>query len=162
MDLDSAETWRWIWLVVVLFFVVAELATPFMFFMLSFAIGGAVAAVAAFLGAEILVQWLLFLGGSVVALAVLIPIGLRITRGHSDGRQEGATRWVGRQAVVLEPIPSGPHATGLVRLERAQWRAETPGEEAVPEGAVVEVIAVEGTRLVVRPSAVRPAEEAGP
>ncbi len=161
MDLDSADTWRWIWLVVVLFFVLAELATPFMFFMLSFAIGGALAAIAAFAGGSVALQWVLFLGGSVVALAVLIPIGLRISRAHSDGRQEGATRWIGRTAVVLETIPAGPHATGLVRLERAQWRAETPGNAAIAEGEIVHVVGVEGTRLVVEPGALAPTEEAG-
>jgi membrane protein implicated in regulation of membrane protease activity len=162
MDLGSADTWRWIWLFVVVFFVLAELATPFMFFMLSFAIGGAVAAIAAFAGATVGLQWVLFLAGSLVSLAVLIPVGLRITRAHADGRQEGATRWIGRTAVVLETIPGGPHETGLVRLERAQWRAETAGDTAIGEGTAVRVIGVEGTRLVVEPVPVASAGEAGP
>ncbi|MCA1692731.1 MAG: GDSL-type esterase/lipase family protein [Actinobacteria bacterium] len=37
----------------------------------------------------------------------------------------GANRWVGRQAVVLRDIPASAGATGMVRLDREEWRAES-------------------------------------
>jgi membrane protein implicated in regulation of membrane protease activity len=132
-------------------FAVVEMVTPFMFFAISFAVGAAFAAIAAALDVGTGAQWGLFVGGSAGALAVLVPIGRRIAHAEGDDTPEGASRWVGRTAVVLQDIPAGPHATGLVRLERAQWRAETAADAAIPAGEEVEVISVRGTRLIVAP-----------
>lgn len=149
----SDGDWIWVWLGVAAAFAFLELVTPFFFFMISFAVGGALAAMGALAGIGVGVQCVLFLGGSTVALVVLIPVGRRLAHAEPEGDEtpEGAVRWVGRVAVVLEEIPAGPHATGLVRLERGKWRAETDADEAIPVDAEVEVIAVRGTRLVVAP-----------
>lgn len=80
MGLDSPDTWQWIWLVAAVLLAVGELAVPGSFFMVSFAVGAAVAALVSFLGASVLVGWLSFVGATVVALAVLIPIGRRLNR----------------------------------------------------------------------------------
>jgi len=145
--------WVWIWLGVAVAFAFLELVTPFFFFMISFAAGAALAALGALLDAGVGLQWGLFLLGSGVALAILVPVGRRLANAEPEGDEtpEGAARWIGRMAVVLEAIPAGPHATGLVRLERGKWRAETAGEAGIPVDAEVEVIAVRGTRLVVAP-----------
>ncbi len=149
----DAGDWVWIWLGVAVAFAFLELVTPVMFFMISFAAGGALAALAAVLDIGVGIQWALFVLGSGIALAVLIPVGRHISQASPEGDEspEGAGRWVGRTAVVLQEIPGGPHATGLVRLERGKWRAETAGERSIPVDAEVEVIAVRGTRLVVAP-----------
>ena len=149
----DAGDWVWIWLGVAVAFAILELVTPFFFFMISFAVGAALAALAALLDTGLGAQWALFLVGSGVALAVLVPVGRRLAHAEPEGDEtpEGAARWVGRVAIVLEAIPAGPHATGLVRLERGKWRAETDGEAGIPVDAEVEVIAVRGTRLVVAP-----------
>jgi membrane protein implicated in regulation of membrane protease activity len=93
-----------------------------------------------------------FVAGSAVGLALLVPFGRRMALADSDEAQEGANRWVGRLAVVLEEIPSGAHATGRVRVERDEWRAETDAGIPIQAGEQVEVLAVRGTRLVVAPS----------
>ena len=53
---------------------------------------------------------------------------------------------------MLQEIPAGPHATGIVRIEREEWRAESESATLVPAGAEVVVLGVNGTRVVVRPS----------
>ena len=150
MDVNSPETWRWIWLIAVVGFALAEVFTPVLFFMLSFAIGAGAAAVAAFAGGGALVQWLLFVGGSAVSLAALVPLGRRL-----DGRDEihpvGAHRWDGRTATVVDEIPAGKHATGMVRVDRELWKAESTNGVGVTAGATVLVTHVTGTRLVVSP-----------
>ena len=149
----DAGDWVWIWLGVAVAFAFLELVTPFLFFMISFTAGAALAAVAAVLDVSVGLQWGIFLLGSVAALAVLVPVGRRLAHAEPEGDEipEGSGRWVGRTAVVLEEIPAGPHATGLVRLERGKWRAETDAEAGIPVDSEVEVIAVRGTRLVVAP-----------
>jgi membrane protein implicated in regulation of membrane protease activity len=147
----DAETWRWIWLGVTGACALGELAVPGTFFVLSFAVGALLATIAAFADTSLGLQWVLFVGGSVGALAMLVPVGRRLARHEGDEAHEGATRWVGRVGVVIEEIPESPHSTGRVRVERDEWRAETDGGDLIPVGAQVEVLAVRGTRLVVAP-----------
>jgi membrane protein implicated in regulation of membrane protease activity len=158
VDLDSPDTWQWIWLVVAVMLALGELAVPGTFFMVSFAAGAAVATVASFLGASVLVGWLCFVGGSALALAVLVPIGRRLNAQEAD-ESVGATRLVNQHGVVLREIPSGPHSTGIVRVQREEWRAENERGTALPVGAEVVVLRVDGTRVVVRPASVPLREE---
>ena len=112
MDVNSPETWRWIWLVAVVVFALAEVFTPVLFFMVSFAIGAAAAAVAAFAGGGPVIQWVLFVGVSPRSAS---PRSFRSGDG-SNGRDEvhpvGANRWEGRTATVVDEIPAGKHETG--------------------------------------------------
>lgn len=149
MDLGSTETWQWIWLVAAVVLAFAELAIPGTFFVISFAIGAAVAAIVSFAGGSVLLGWICFVLGSAVALAVLVPIGRRFNTA-ADGGPVGATRLRDQVAVVLQPIPAGPHATGIVRIQREEWRAENEDGTEVPAGMEVRVLRVDGTRVVVR------------
>ena len=148
----SDGDWLWVWVGAAVVLAFLELVTPFLFFMVSFAAGAALAAVAAALDAPVALQWVVFIVGSLAALLVLVPIGRRLATAEGDDAHEGATRQVGRLAVVLEDIPAGPHGNGVVRLERQQWPAETDADAVITKGSEVEVIAVRGTRLVVVPS----------
>ena len=151
MDWSSPDTWRWVWLVAAVVFAVGEMATPAAFFFLPFAAGSLVASVLAFLGVGVGWEWAGFVLISGSSFAVLWPIGRRLER-RSTSAGIGANRWVGRQAVVLSDIPAEVGGTGLIRLEREQWRAES-GIEGVPirKGTTVLVSRVHGTRLVVYP-----------
>jgi membrane protein implicated in regulation of membrane protease activity len=152
MDLGSADTWRWIWLAAVTFFALGELLAPGTFFLVSFAVGAIAAAVLAFAGVDLVWQWVAFVVVSGASLVILVPIGRRLERNHS-GTPVGATRWEGRRAVVVEAIPAGLHESGLVRVGRDPWRAESDDGSAIEVGATVSVVRVDGTHMVVRPAA---------
>jgi membrane protein implicated in regulation of membrane protease activity len=158
VDLDSPDTWQWIWLVAAVVLALGELAVPGTFFVVSFAIGAALAALVSFLGASVLVGWFVFVGGTVGALAVLVPIGRRMNTAP-DGGPVGATRFQDQRGVVLTAIPPGPHETGIVRVQREEWRAENEDGTAVAPGTEVLVLGVDGTRLVVRPVPAAPSVE---
>lgn len=145
--------WLWVWLGAVAFFAFLEVILPMLFVAASFSAGAALAAGVAALDGSVVVQWIVFLVVSFGVLLVLEPLGRRIANDRDPDAEvpEGATRWIGRVAVVLEAIPSGPHDTGLVRLERAPWRAEANVPYTIDPGTEVEVLAVRGTRLVVEP-----------
>jgi membrane protein implicated in regulation of membrane protease activity len=145
----DASDWLWVWVGAAAAFTVFELLTPVLFFAISFAVGAALAAVASLVDVSIGGQWGVFLVATAGSLAVLVPVGRRIAHAEGDAEPEGASRWVGRTAVVLEEIPAGAQATGLVQLERTRWRAESIGDHALPVGTEVEVISVRGTRLIV-------------
>lgn len=158
--MGDPETWRWIWLAAAVVFAVGEIAVAGTFFLAPFAAGASVAALAAFAGANVGLEWLLFVVVSGGAAAVLIPFGRRLDQrtGHAA---IGAGRWVGRQAIVLREIPAGAGQTGLVRLDREEWRAESLMGSRIVPGSTVLVSRVDGTRLVVVPIEEPPQELEG-
>ncbi len=149
MDFSSPETWRWVWLGTAAVFAVGEIAVAGSFFLLPFAAGALVAAVVAFLGGAVALEWLAFVIVSGLGAAVLRPLARRLDLGPTHAI--GANRWVGRQAYVLRDIPSEPGATGLIRLDREEWRAESLMGIPIRAGSTVLVSRVDGTRLVVLP-----------
>jgi membrane protein implicated in regulation of membrane protease activity len=147
---DSPEHWRWVWLVVAAACAAGEMASPGSFFLLPFAVGGAVAAVLAFAGVGVGVEWLAFVAVSLAAVVATRPLARRLGEG-SPAEGIGARRWMGQLASVIETIPAGPNETGLVRLGREEWRAESLQGEPITPGTTVKVVDMAGTRLVVWP-----------
>ena len=150
MDLSSPDTWRWIFLVAAVALTLGEIAVAGTFFLLPFGVGALAAALAAFAGLSVALDWLVFVVVSGAASAVLWPLGRRLDR-KTPHQAIGATRWVGRQAVVTRDIPGLPGATGMVRLDREEWRAESLMGIPIRSGSTVLVSRVDGTRLVVLP-----------
>lgn len=141
-DVDN-EVWRWMWTIFAIVLGIGEMFTAG-FFLLPFAIGGAAAAILAWIGAPIVAQWLVFFGVSLFALAYL----RRYIGRQDEGEQPrvGANRWVGSEGMVLQGID--PHSgAGMVRILNEEWRATALG--AIPAGAKIVVTEVDGTRLIV-------------
>jgi membrane protein implicated in regulation of membrane protease activity len=150
--MDDPATWRWIWLVAAVLFTVGEVASAGSTFLLPFGIGAAVASVLAFLGVGLGWEWAAFVGVSVAVLAGLFPLRKRLDREDpQDGI--GARRLLGQAGTVLQELPAGPAETGLVRVGREEWRAESLDGSAIPAGTIVKVVEVRGTRVVVFPQA---------
>ena len=148
--MGDPELWRWIWLGTVVVFVLGEAATAGTFFLLPFGIGAAAAAVLAFAGLGVGLEWLAFVAVSAASVAALRPLAKRLDAG-TPVLGVGAKRWQGETAVVLQDIPAGTAATGLVRVGREEWRAESVDGSAIAVGTVVRVVDVIGTRLRVWP-----------
>ncbi|MBK8048882.1 MAG: NfeD family protein [Anaerolineales bacterium] len=72
--------------------------------------------------------------------------------------QVGIDRVLGQQAVVLEEV-NPLHARGMVRVAREEWRADSLDGQVIPRGSIVDVVRVEGTRLIVRPTPMRTLSE---
>ncbi len=145
------ETWRWVWMVAAVFFAVGEMAVAGSFFLLPFAVGALAACIGAFAGADLFLQWVLFVGVSALSLAGLYPLRKRFDQGESqDGI--GARRLIGQPAAVLQEITAGPDGGGLVRVGREDWRAQSLDGRAIAAGALVRIVEVRGTRVVVHPT----------
>ena len=139
-----------IWGGLVLVFLVAEVATSGALFSLPFAIGAAGAGAAALAGGPIWLQVCTFLIASAASLAGLRPLARRLDR-RAPRLEVGSGRWVGLQGVVTEAIPAGPGATGMIRLDREIWRAESSLDIPITVGSTVLITRVDGVRLVVLP-----------
>ena len=142
------EIWRWLWTGFAVVMGIGEIFTAG-FFLLPFAVGATAAAVLAWIGANLLAQWLVFFGVSVVSLAYL--------RRYIDRQDQefqprvGANRWTGSQGIVLEEIDPDT-ASGMVRVGSEEWRATSRSGAIIPPGARIVVVEVSGSRLVVEPS----------
>jgi len=141
----EALPWFWIWVVLAAGLCIGEMLTA-SFFMLPFAVGAGVAAIACVLGSPLWLQFLLFLVVSIVALAALRPVAKRVTR--SNVEKAGADRLLGRAGTV---IAGEPHAGGFrVLVDRDEWNANTEDGTVLGVGTQVQVLAIDGTRLIVR------------
>lgn len=149
MDAGSPETWRWIWLVAMVTFGIGEMAVAGSFFLAPFAVGAGVAAVLAFAGVVVGIEWAAFLAVSIAAFVALRPVAKRLdAEGPILG--VGSHRQLGQRARVLEAI-GGEHDHGTVLLDREHWRAESQTGQSIPVDAVVVVVEVRGTRVIVAP-----------
>jgi membrane protein implicated in regulation of membrane protease activity len=163
--MDSPEVWRWIWLVTATAFALGEIATTG-FFMLPVAIGAGAAAILAFLGVSVAVQWVAFVVVSAGCFFALRPIARRLDEGEpTEGI--GSKRLIGEIGTVLETIP-GDDDLGLIRVHREEWRAQSGDGSPIAGGDRVRVVEVTGTRVVVFPASTPsestndPSNETGP
>ena len=148
--METPELWRWIWLALGVGLLVGEITVAGSFFLMPFGIGALAAAAVAFLGGGVGLEWAVFVVVSAAGSAVLWPLGRRLDR-RSPRHAIGATRWEGREAVVVREIPAGTGNTGLIRLDREEWRAESLTGLPIRAGSTVLVSRVAGTRLIVLP-----------
>jgi len=148
--METPELWRWIWLALATGLIVGEIAVAGSFFLLPFGLGALAAAIAAFAGVPVGFEWAVFVLASAGLSAVIWPLGRRLDR-RSPRHAIGATRWEGREAVVVREIPAGAGQTGLIRLDREEWRAESMDGVPIRAGSTVLVSRVAGTRLIVLP-----------
>jgi membrane protein implicated in regulation of membrane protease activity len=137
------EVWRWLWTIFAIVLAIGEMFTAG-FFLLPFAIGGAAAAILAWVGANVIAQWLVFFGVSTISLVYL----RRFIHRQDEGLQPrvGANRWVGQEGVVLQAVDPDTGA-GMVRILNEEWRATSLGK--IPAGKRIVVTEVDGARLIV-------------
>ena len=125
------EVWRWVWTIGALVLAVAEIFTAG-FFLLPFGIGATAAAVLAWIGSPLIVQWIAMFAVSAASLVYF----QRFARRSDAAPHEpvGVDRLIGQTAIVVET---------------EEWRATSRGE-TIKKGATVHVLEIRGARLVVR------------
>lgn len=148
MDTGTPELWRWFWLMAMVVFGLGEISVAGSFFLAPFAIGAGVAALLAFSGVPVGIEWIVFIVVSMGAFAALRPIAKRLDR-EGPVLGIGSHRQVGQLARVVGAIDDA-HDGGVVMLGTEQWRAESSDGTIIPIGSTVAVIEVRGTRLLVR------------
>jgi membrane protein implicated in regulation of membrane protease activity len=116
-------------------------------FVLIMAAGGAgAAAVVAALGANVFVQVVVAIAGTLALLALVRPVALRHLN-PGPPAITGSDALVGREAVVLTDVTRDG---GRVRLNGAEWSARAAdARQPLPPGTRVTVLAIEGATAVV-------------
>lgn len=139
----------WIWILLGLGLLVAEMLTPGLFF-LFFGLGALLVGALVLLGAggprEL--QWLLF---SAVSLGTLALLRRRL-KSRLAGKPV-VDSLVGELAVPLEDLP--PQATGKAELHGSTWSARNDAGVPLARGQRCQVVRVEGLMLWIRPESGR-------
>jgi inner membrane protein len=138
----------WIWLVLGLVLFVLEALTPGGFFLVFFGVGAVVLGLLNLVAADLpfLVQGLLFVGISVVALLLFRrPLLARFQHGMPKGKVDSI---VGETALALDEIPVG--AMGTAELRGASWTAQNVGDIPIARSARCRIERVDGLTLHIR------------
>lgn len=141
----SENLWQ-LWAVVAFICLILEM-TSGDFFLMCFAIGGAVtAALSPFTG--FYVQLVIFALVSVVCLFTVRPVALRWFHKNDPDRVSNADALIGREGRVREAIEAD--GFGRVAIDGDVWKAKSASGEAIPEGTNVMVVARESTIITVK------------
>ena len=139
----------WVWVAVMALAAFVEAATPVLV-SIWFAVGALAAMLAAFFGASVTVQLLLFVFVSLAALVGARPLARRFIDPHIV--PTNADRLLGGEARVTEEI-NNDAPSGAVYIDGKTWTARSEDGAVIPAGALVEVARMEGVKLIVRPRA---------
>ena len=136
------------WLVVVILAIVVEAITLGLT-SIWFAGGALVALAAAALRLPIAVQVVLFFAVSVILLYFTRPIAVKYF--NKDRIKTNAESLVGRQAIVISEIDN-LQGIGQVTVGGQEWSARSVEDDVkLPVGTVVDVMAINGVKLMVKP-----------
>ena len=141
----SGLPWVWIWLVLAALLYVGEMLTA-TFFLLPFGLGATVALIAAFFGAPLWFQWLLFVVVAVLGLVFLRPFFKRLTS-KAEKTKAGVDRLIGMTGLIVEG--NAPSGANRARIDRELWNVSTERGEQLPLNTSIRVLRVEGTYLIV-------------
>jgi len=147
--------WMWGWLAMAIIFMIAELFTTG-FFLLAFGIGAGVAAIAAYLGVDPFLQVLIFILVSAVVVLMIRPIAKRLNERQRNF--VGSDRVLEKRARALTEI-NPALGVGMVRVDAEEWRAVSEGGGVIAKDTIVEVLRIDGTKLVVRPTTTQRIED---
>ena len=134
------------WAVLAMSLWIVELLNPMNFYFACVGVGAAVTALASLAVSDKGLLWVIFFAASALALVATRPLARRLRR--TPSRPANVDAMIGRHVRVVEVIDAAK-GTGAVFVDGERWLAgsETP----VPEGGQVEVVRIEGTRVIVRP-----------
>ena len=150
----SPETWRWIWLAIAGVLIAGEMFVAGSFILIPFGISAAVAMVMAFLGAPLILDWMVFVGLGAALFSVFWKKSRKSMAAMESPPGAGHDRLIGALGQALEDIPDGPSSSGLVKTGGEEWRAISDSGPIL-SGSVIEIIEVRGTRVVVQMASVK-------
>ncbi len=137
------------WLVVMVIFLIVEMATVSLVSI--WFVGGSLAAfLVSFITDKPWIEVVVFLVVSLALLFLVRPMAAKIGVKKQDQIRSGAQALVGKRAVVTESIDN-LHAKGEVQVNGQYWSAKTMDDDVLIEkDSVVVVQEVDGVRLVVK------------
>lgn len=136
----------YIWLALVVVFAIFEAATVGLT-SIWFAAGALIAMLTAALGAELWLQIVVFVVISTVLLVFVRQISQKFITPRIEATNADAL--IGKTAIVTEAIDNDA-GNGEVKVEGKAWSARSETGRNIATGAKVEVVKIEGVKLIVK------------
>lgn len=133
------------WIILLILLIIVEAVTAQML-TIWFAAGALGAIVAEVLGAEIWLQWVVFIAVSVVALVATRPLVKKLTK--TKLQPTNADRCIGQTAVVTEEI-NNLAGTGQAYINGSVWSARSSDGSVIGKDEKVIIEKIEGVKLIV-------------
>lgn len=111
-----------------------------------FVLGAIAALIAAFLGANIPVQLIVFTATAIITLIATRPIVKK--RLSANIEKVNADRCIGENAIVIEEI-NNLLPTGQVKVDGKVWSARSSDQSVIPKDTIVTVEKIDGVKLIV-------------
>jgi membrane protein implicated in regulation of membrane protease activity len=136
----------WIWAIIGVILIIAELTT--LTFILSFlGIGAIVTAITTAIGLtpNINSQLIVFALTSIITMLLFRKMAKRLFYGTSDMIPD----YIGQKVKVIRDIPAG--GEGSIEYRGSPWTAYSDSLDAITHGSTVEIAAIDGVRIKVKP-----------
>jgi membrane protein implicated in regulation of membrane protease activity len=137
---------QWLWILVALITLGIEIATVGSLISIWFTIGALAAYVGQLIGLNFEFQILLFILGSLVSFALVRPLAAKYLSAKQQATN--ADRYIGRVFTVVEAISE--EQWGAIKIQGVRWSCREVKGKPVAVGESVEVVALEGAKLVVK------------
>lgn len=134
------------WVAMLVIMIVVEAVTAQMV-TIWFAAGAAAALVSEFLGAEVWLQWIIFVAVSAVTLVATRPLVKKLTQ--TKVQPTNADRFIGQTAVVVEDIDN-IESKGQVKVGGTVWSARSSDGTVFRKNEQVTVERIDGVKLIVK------------
>ena len=134
------------WLVVFVVFAALELVSLGLT-CIWFAIGALAGCVAALLGANWIVQAVVFLVVTIVVLIFIRPFAIKYVNNKAE--KTNVESMAGKQGKVVVEIDN-INAKGMIKVDGMEWTARSVDGEIIPKDSLVTVVSVEGVKAMVR------------
>ena len=134
-----------LWTVAIIVFVAIE-CISYQLMSIWMAAGSLAALVVYFFGADFFTQFLVFIAVSIILIAATRPLAKKAL--DTKNIKTNVESIPGSKGIVAIQINNLKNS-GTVKLGGMEWSAKSFDGEIIPEGSVVEVIRVEGVKLIV-------------
>lgn len=138
----------YIWLAVVIIMTIVEAATA-QLVSIWFVAGSIAALIVSLFSESILLQLAIFVLVSLVMLLATRPFVVKMMRFKKEDTNAG--RYIGKNGQVIVEI-NNEQGTGQVNVSGSIWTAKSMDQSILPAGTDIVVEAIEGVKLVVRPT----------
>jgi len=137
---------HWFWIIIALLTLGFEIITVGTLVSIWFSVGALAAYLAALAELTFEIQLLVFLVFSVLAFVTIRPLAKRFL--SSKQQPTNADRYIGQRVTVTETVTS--EKWGAVTIQGVRWSIRECDGKTVEAGETVEIIALEGAKLLVR------------
>lgn len=144
---EITETTMYIfWAAAIILFGIAEAVTA-QLVSIWFLIGAIAALIAAFFGANLIIQIIVFIAVSILALVITRPLVKKYINPKKE--HTNADRVIGQVGIVAEDIDN-IRATGQVKAGGKIWTARATDNSIIPSGCEVIIEKIDGVKLIVK------------